>query len=616
MIVPMRHVTLLCVEPERQQTLERLREMGVLHLNLAAADSEPYRQAQARLVSAQNALRLLADARADKPVMPTTIGPHKVRGHELSVEALLSAPLPLIAGDAAAKIDAIHHLAELRQALVNEAERLDRDIALYQPFGEFDVTLPARLTAQGLPVQLFRDPVNTTFVETEGVLIEEFGADDDFTYCVMVGAGELPEACERLEPPEVPVSVLQARYAQALDQADRVAARLKQGASSTADLASEILRLSDLSDFATAAETLQTHGAVAWITGWLPSDLEPALSTAAAEHAWGLLLRDPEPSDLPPTLLRPPRLFRPVLALFEALGISPAYSESDISIPFFCFFSIFFAMLVGDGGYGALIFLLTLYARRKLSHAPHAPFVLLYVFALATMVWGALSNTWFGTHPAFASQAVSLWLNHPDKGINNTMLVCFSLGVVHLSVARIWGAISLFPDSKFLAQVGWVGILGFMYCMACHVVGVFVAPTFIYYVFGLALFLVFFFSLKRGELRERGIELGMMPLNIVSCLGDIISYVRLFAVGLASVKVAENFNSMAINLDLPLWAKIIPLVLILLIGHGLNFAMAGLSILVHAVRLNTLEFSNHKGVSWSGYTFKPFKRKTTNGATP
>ena len=115
------------------------------------------------------------------------------------------------------------------------------------------------------------------------------------------------------------------------------------------------------------------------------------------------------------------------------------------------------------------------------------------------------------------------------------------------------------------------------------------------------------FTLKGNELKSRGIELGMLPLNIMSALGDIISYVRLFAVGLASVKVAENFNSMAVNLDLPIWIKWLPLVLILLVGHGLNLAMAGLSILVHAVRLNTLEFSNHKGVSWAGYAFRPFK---------
>jgi V/A-type H+-transporting ATPase subunit I len=100
----------------------------------------------------------------------------------------------------------------------------------------------------------------------------------------------------------------------------------------------------------------------------------------------------------------------------------------------------------------------------------------------------------------------------------------------------------------------------------------------------------------------------MLPLNVMSAMGDIISYVRLFAVGYASLQVAKNFNSMALELDLPMWAKIVPMVAILLVGHAINFALAGLSILVHAVRLNTLEFSNHKGLTWAGYAFVPFRR--------
>ena len=135
-----------------------------------------------------------------------------------------------------------------------------------------------------------------------------------------------------------------------------------------------------------------------------------------------------------------------------------------------------------------------------------------------------------------------------------------------------------------------------------------------FWVFGVSLVLVFGFSVKPSELKTRGAELGMLPLNIMSALGDIISYVRLFAVGLASVKVAENFNSMATGLVAgadAIWLKAlmsVAMVAILVVGHGLNLAMAGLSILVHAVRLNTLEFSNHKGVSWSGYAFNPFRK--------
>ena len=154
-----------------------------------------------------------------------------------------------------------------------------------------------------------------------------------------------------------------------------------------------------------------------------------------------------------------------------------------------------------------------------------------------------------------------------------------------------------------------------MYFVTNSIVGIFSSiPVAMYWVFGLSLVAVFGFTVKPSELKTRGAELGMLPLNIMSALGDIISYVRLFAVGLASVKVAENFNAMATGLVAGAedwWVRAlmsVAMVLILVVGHALNLAMAALSVLVHAVRLNTLEFSNHKGVTWSGYAFKPFKK--------
>jgi V/A-type H+-transporting ATPase subunit I len=193
-------------------------------------------------------------------------------------------------------------LADMRQALVNEAERLDRDIALYLPFGDFDVSLPARLAGQGLRVQLFRDPTDTTFIEADGVLIQEFGADDKFTYGVMIGPGELPEGCEALVPPEASVSVLRERLAKALERAAHIADRLKKNAGIAAELKAETVRLADESAFAVAADAMRAEGTVAWITGWLPAEAADTLRETAAEHHWGVLLRDPEPGELPPTL--------------------------------------------------------------------------------------------------------------------------------------------------------------------------------------------------------------------------------------------------------------------------------------------------------------------------
>jgi len=610
LIVPMKHVTLLCVAAERDEALESLRDFGGMHVTLKSAESADFRAAHNTFEAARQALRYIQNAAKGLSVTPVTGGHYAASDNRKMLADLMETALPeKIEGHAADIVKTVNSLADTRQTLVNEVARLDTKINLYQHFGEFDVTLPQQLAAQGIQVRLFSclsgQPAPAS---SETCSVHILSADRTSTYGVMIGDGEWPKTCEEIALPEVPLSELLACRAALAERADAIGALLASAKPKLAEVRQDIKRLYEACEFAAAAEAMEAQGHVAWITGWMPAEQEQTLREHAVKHMWGLLLRDPGPDDTPPTLLRPPRLFRPVLALFKGLDISPAYNEADISVPFFCFFSIFFAMLVGDGGYGAIIMALTLWARKKLPEAPRSPFILMFVFACATIVWGFLSNTWFGTSPAILSNPVSAWLGDPQNGLNNTMLVCFTLGVVHLSVARAWNAAALFPDTKFLAEVGWIGVIVFMYCITCQIIGIFPAPRVIYPVFCISLALIFLFTLKRNELKTDGIQLGMLPLNIVSALGDIISYVRLFAVGLASVKVAQNFNSMAVNLGLPLWAKIVPMILILLAGHVLNLAMAGLSILVHAVRLNTLEFSNHKGITWSGYAFKPFKR--------
>jgi V/A-type H+-transporting ATPase subunit I len=96
-----------------------------------------------------------------------------------------------------------------------------------------------------------------------------------------------------------------------------------------------------------------------------------------------------------------------------------------------------------------------------------------------------------------------------------------------------------------------------------------------------------------------------IALNSISCFSDIISYVRLFAVGLATVKVAEAFNEMAAGVGFDSFA-IVGSIFILIFGHSLNMVMAGMSVMVHGVRLKMLEFSGHMELQWSGTKYKPF----------
>ncbi|MBR5548700.1 MAG: hypothetical protein IKU71_03120 [Kiritimatiellae bacterium] len=461
-----------------------------------------------------------------------------------------------------------------RETLKSAKDELERTIRTYEPYGDFDPELADRLLKD---VEGLRDVV------------------------------PLPETL----PPM--------RLSKMHEKLDRIENRItidiaKIAGSDENAILKKYPALADKIAFESAKELVGEQGELAFVSGWIPATGRGAFAAAASEMGWGTLLREPAEGEIPPTLVEPPKIFRPMKALFSGLGIAPAYTEADVSVPFMCYFSLFFAMLVGDGAYGAIFLAGTLAMRKKL---PRSWFTLLTVFSSATVLWGLLSNTWFGAGiPWCADWPTVKWL--ADPSYHNMMLLCFTIGVSHLMLARIWNGVCKAPDSTCVAEFGWAGVLLFMYLVTNSIVGIFSGiPTWGFWVLGVSIVAVFGFSVKPSELKTRGAELGMLPLNVMSALGDIISYVRLFAVGLASVKVAENFNSMATGLissENAWWMNAlmcVAMVAILVIGHALNLAMAGLSILVHAVRLNTLEFSNHKGVSWSGYEYRPFKRTST-----
>lgn len=537
MIVKMKHLDLLSVATEGESTLKALRELGAVHLDLGSASGLGVMKAKGEIEDAEKAYRFILKCRE---------GLEGVGSAEaLSVEDILKL---------AAEID----------TLKSEKDRLERLIKEYAPYGDFDPELAKSLMEKGID---------------------------------LASVAELPKKL-----PEVRLSKMESSLQEV--NAKIAADTLKIAQADEKNIEEAFPGLKDSMAFEAAKELLTSKGEIALISGWIPAPKVGTLKSAAGSNGWGLLLRDPEDDEVPPTLIEPPKFFKSVKALFDGLGIAPGYTEADVSVPFMCYFSLFFAMLVGDGGYGAIFLAATLWAWKKFGTSPWVK--LLTVFSTGTIIWGFLSNTWFGAGiPWCADWPTVKWLGGvgAEQGheYDNMMFLCFTIGVSHLMLARIWNGICQINSRSCLSQFGWAGIVLFMYLVTNSIVGIFSGiPTWAFWMFGISFLTVF--------IQSKGIDKGMLFLNAMSVLGDIISYVRLFAVGLASVKVAENFNMMAVDLGLPIWIKWLPLVLILLVGHGLNLAMAGLSILVHAVRLNTLEFSNHKGISWSGYQFKAFNK--------
>ncbi|MGI6098148.1 MAG: hypothetical protein ACOYD3_00155 [Kiritimatiellia bacterium] len=591
MIVPMQRVTILCTAAGRDEALGRLQDLGVLHIDAAApAEAPDLQKAEADLRRAEKALRLVTGAAEEQAGEPQG-APAPGRREPVTVEAVMA-------------------LSDEAEALEAEMAALDGEIKRYQGFGEFDPASAQMLAARGLAVQLFSAPAAAIPQAGEGGLVHVLHNDKQRALGIAVGPVELGDKTERIPLPGRPLSAMQASRATAGNRHVEIHRALAAMAHGADALRERIRERTEIRDFMAAQAGMGAAEGIVWLTGYAPNERIPALQTAARDAGWALMARDPNPDEEPPTLIRPPRIARSATALFKMLGILPGYRESDISVVFLAFFMLFFAMLVGDAGYGTVLLLGTLALRRKFRKAPADPFILMGVFSIATIIWGVLTATYFGMSgeilPGVLNHPVARWLGEQQ----NIMQFCFFLGALHLSIARLWNAAALLPSRKSLAEVGWVGVIWTMYAAACTVaVEGFTFPGFMLPVGGVAVLLIVLFMLDRGELRTEGINLAMLPLNIMSCLGDVISYVRLFAVGIASVKVAENFNQMALSLSLPLWIKIPVVLLILLAGHGMNLLMGALSILVHAVRLNTLEFSNHKGVSWSGFAYRPFRRQ-------
>jgi V/A-type H+-transporting ATPase subunit I len=180
------------------------------------------------------------------------------------------------------------------------------------------------------------------------------------------------------------------------------------------------------------------------------------------------------------------------------------------------------------------------------------------------------------------------------------------IGAIHLTIAHVWNAIALAPAVKALAQIGWIGLVWSMNLTAQNMVLGKPYPGFFLPLFVTSVTMILLFMTSPKDLKKDFIQHAMFPLTIVNCFVDVVSYIRLFAVGMASLAVAQSFNSMAIGMGVEkIWT--VPIIaLILLLGHGLNIILCALGVLVHGVRLNTLEFSGHKNIEWKGVPYRPF----------
>jgi V/A-type H+-transporting ATPase subunit I len=241
------------------------------------------------------------------------------------------------------------------------------------------------------------------------------------------------------------------------------------------------------------------------------------------------------------------------------------------------------------------------------------------------MTWGAITGTWFGSVaiaqiPFFKSLIIPQIASFPEVFPNievnpqeKVQLICFILAIIQLGLASILNFIDNLPKLKAFEHLGWFAMTTGAFTLVLNLVLGLPMPSWSIYVLATGFVLIVMFSAQEdGKSFVKGLLGGLGGafntfLDAISSFSNIISYIRLFAVGMATVAIASSFNDMAAGMMHG--PAIIGGIIVLLIGHGLNIIMGLLSVMVHGIRLNLLEFSGQLGLEWTGYKYEPFKDK-------
>jgi V/A-type H+-transporting ATPase subunit I len=429
----------------------------------------------------------------------------------------------------------------------------------------------------------------------------------DIAHCVAISRRQFECTFKEIIPPEHSLSSLKSRLAANNKDIEKINDEIIESACYYEAFLGIKEKLEKEIEFRQVVSGMGKEGAIGYVTGYLPYDLEGQLFAEARSRKWGIMITDPSAEDNVPTLLRNPKWVDRIKPVFELLGLTPGYRELDVSMPFLIFFAIFFGILIGDAGYGLVYILITLGLQKmvKLNTEMKTTVSLFYLLGSCAIVWGVLTGTFFGQAWLLKLGFKPLVPQLNDANVMQTF--CFFLGALHLSIAHSWRAYLKFPSLKALADVGWICVLWTAFFIARTIILGAEFPSWGIWLFATGIVLVILCTNPQAHvLRGIGEGLGTVALSLMNNFTDVISYIRLFAVGLATLAIAETTNTLSSGMGDGVVALAAGVVIIL-IGHSLNIILGPMSVLVHGVRLNVLEFSGHANVSWSGFTFEPLK---------
>lgn len=612
MITEMKKYTFLVYHREYSQFLEALREVGVVHVTEKSSGIADNEQLQAQLVKAELIRKTIATA---SQYMPNGAIGSQISNAEIDIETSANELNKLIAER--------NQLEQDMLGLKKEAERM----AIW---GQFSKQRLDALVAEGYNLRFFScaekkfDPTWETefnaFVVAKENSIIYFVTINNADVEIDIDAEEQQLNAHNSEQLKADVDavngLLVAKQAQLEGWAVSHLEDLKS--------AQEKLQLDidwnkvHLSTTSLADDTLRL------LEGFCPVDKTDQLNNLLDNEHIYYTSEQPTEEDETPIKLRNNWFTRMFECLTGMYGW-PVYGEFDPTPILGPFFLLFFAMCMGDAGYGIVLTIFGILTTRKVLKIEMFDGLgpLITTLGIATMVIGFFLGTFFGIKitevlPVLNPVIADGKLNIAGSLYDTQMVLAICIGVFHICLAMTIKAICYtkrFGFKQNISTWGWLLlILGGLIVAILGVTEIFSAEITkwaLIVVGGVSALGIYIFNTPgRNPLINIGAGLWDTYNMATGILGDVLSYIRLYALGLAGGMLGAAFNQLGTMVlgDTPNVGTWIGFILILLIGHVLNVCMSALGAFVHPLRLSFVEYFKNAGYEGKGQIYKPFAK--------
>ncbi len=596
MIVPMKKYAFLVFHRDLDQFLPQLQSFGMVD------------------ITRRNATLEAKDKEMLAEVNRYAVATRKLKGRKLTQPPVTCKPFT--GKEALDEYESLIANQEQTSTLIKIVEKELQDALIWGNFNPDDVQ---RLQMIGITPHFFTAPRKRFSEEWQQqyplVVLNE---DSTNIYFIVLQEGNTPINIEaqEMKVPSASANVRQEELdsLQQIEQdiknrLDSLTACIGQMENAKAELMSQI----DYTSVKQSAEG-QAENNLLLFTGWIPKEHDNELVSFLDTQDMLYLEQAIEQEDRVPIKLKNgwfAKLFEPITEMYSL----PNYRELDLT-PFFApFYMMFFGFCFGDAGYGLLLILICFFIKRKLKKE-FRPFVsLIQWLCLAACIFGALTGTFFGVDLAQIEllTKVKTWFVKDD---NTLMALSIALGALQVLVGMGIHAANIARQQGFkyaISKIAWmVFIVVGAVTFGLPMLGIAIPQLISHVLYGIigisALFIFFYNSPGKNPLLNFGVGIWDSFNTATGLLGDLLSYIRLFALGLTGGVLGGAFNSMAQSLspDIPVVGFLVTL-FILVLGHGINIMLSMLGAIIHPIRLTYVEFFKNSGYEGGGIAYKPFK---------